>query len=286
MQYDELPKGKIKAALFDLDGTLLRSDKSIGPKTVKAVHKAVASGWYIAIATGRHPKSAQRYLEQMGVLTPKTLAVCFNGSALINVFDYKKNGSKDAGFATLHDDCADAQEIMRVAKEAKAFHLNLHAYAKSGLCTENTNIFSMREIFHSGVGFSDGYDFWHINARERFFKVIAVGEVADLDAFRASLSDYVKAHFEVMRTDDNFLEFIPHHCSKGNALYWLCENVGISPSCVVAFGDAENDLLMIKNAGLGIAMGNASAQIKSQADFVTYSNNDEGIAFVLDHLLA
>ena len=286
MQYDELPKGKFKAAVFDLDGTLLRSDKSIGPKTVKAVRKAVASGWYIAIATGRHPKSAQRYLEQMGVLTRRTLAVCFNGSALINVFDYKNSGSKDAGFATLHEDCADALEIMRVATEAKPFHLNLHAYAKSGLCTENTNIFSMREIFHSGVTFADGYDFLHIDARERFYKVIAVGESADLDAFRASLSAYVKEHFEVMRTDENFLEFIPHHCSKGSALYWLCESAGIQPSSVVAFGDAENDLLMIKNAGLGIAMGNATSQLKSQADLVTLSNDDEGIASVLEQLLA
>ncbi len=88
-----------------------------------------------------------------------------------------------------------------------------------------------------------------------------------------------------MRTDDNFLEFIPHHCSKGTALTWLCDAAKIELSQIVAFGDAENDLTMIKNAGLGVAMGNATPDLRQIADHVTATNDDDGIALVLEELL-
>ena len=65
----------------------------------------------------------------------------------------------------------------------------------------------------------------------------------------------------------------------------MCEACGLKPSEIVAFGDAENDLLMIKNAGLGVAMGNAQPEVKAQADLVTLSNEQDGIAEVLESIL-
>ncbi len=276
----------ICAAVFDLDGTLLRSDKTISPRTAKAVQAIADHGWYVAIATGRHPKSALRYLEEMGVLTERTLAVTFNGSALINIHDFKEAGAPDKAFPIMHEDTASMEEGQAVVSLCHQFALHAHAYSKQhGLCTENTNICSLREIFHAGVEFTDGFDFENAPADERYFKLICVGRACDLDAFRAALPQYIHDHFEVMRTDDNFLEFIPHHCSKGTALKWLCEEAHIELSQIVAFGDAENDHTMIKNAGLGVAMGNATLDLRQISDHITASNDDDGIALVLEDLL-
>ena len=224
-------KGRnIRAAVFDLDGTLLRSDKTVSDRTLSAIKAIVAKGWYTAVATGRHPLSALRYMEYMGVLNERSLAICFNGSALVNVFDFKKSGSPDQGFKTLYEQTASKDEAAILADLATHFSLHTHAYSKySGLCVENS--------------------------------------------------------FEIMRTDENFLEFIPSHCSKGTALMWLCKAALLNIPQICAFGDAENDMLMLEKAGLGVAMGNATAALRKIADHVTTSNDDDGIAVVLEHLL-
>ena len=280
-------KGRnIRAAVFDLDGTLLRSDKTVSDRTLSAIKAIVAKGWYTAVATGRHPLSALRYMEYMGVLNERSLAICFNGSALVNVFDFKKSGSPDQGFKTLYEQTASKDEAAILADLATHFSLHTHAYSKySGLCVENSNIYSMREFFHAGVGLHDGFDFKKAPESERYYKLITVGNWQDLDCFRASLSTYLKDRFEIMRTDENFIEFIPSHCSKGTALMWLCKAALLNIPQICAFGDAENDMLMLEKAGLGVAMGNATAALRKIADHVTTSNDDDGIAVVLEHLL-
>lgn len=276
-----------RAVAFDLDGTLLRSDKSIAPSSIAVVKRLIEAGWYVAIATGRHPHSALRYFKELGALTERSLAVIFNGSALISMDSYQKEGCPDTGFATLREDLASGAEIARVAALAHRYNLRVHAYAKRrGLIVEDTNRYTMREIFHAGVAYVEGFVFERPPVDESFYKLIAVGRVEDLDAFRAALTAKMREDFAVMRTDDNFLEFIPHQRSKGAALSWLSECAGIRPEEVVAFGDAENDLLMLKNAGLGVAMGNAAPELKAQADFVTAGNDEDGIAQVLEDILS
>lgn len=276
----------LRAAVFDLDGTLLRSDKTISKRTAQAVQDIATNGWYVAVATGRHPFSALRYLKHMGVLNPKSMAICFNGSALINLYDYQQVNAPDHGFKTLFEDTASKKEGAAVASLAKHFALHTHAYSKNrGLCMENTNMCSLREFFHAGVEMVDGFDFINAKEDERYYKLICVGSPKDLDCFRANLTPYIKEHFEVMRTDECFLEFIPHHCSKGSALDWLSRASSLKASQIVAFGDAENDMLMIKKAGFGVAMGNAITELRENADYITASNDEDGIALVLERLL-
>ena len=70
-------------------------------------------------------------------------------------------------------------------------------------------------------------------------------------------------------------------CSKSNALKALCKHLDISPNEVIAFGDGDNDIDMLQFAGLGVAMNNASDYIKSKADYITLSNEEDGIADVI-----
>lgn len=278
-------KRRWRLAAFDLDGTLLRRDKTISPRTAAAVRAIASSGRIAAIATGRHPNSALRFFEAMGALCPGSLAVCFNGSAVVSMDAFKRAGSPDSRFPTLWEDTAGASEMAMLDNESRRAGLDLHAYSKShSLVVERVTRFSMREIFHSKVAYEEGWDFQG-HGDERYYKAVATGEPQAIDAFRASLPQKVKDAFAVMRTDANFLEFIPHGNSKGTALLRMCASLGVDPSEAVAFGDAENDLAMIKSAGLGIAMGNASDDLKAQADFVTATNMEDGVAAAVERLL-
>ena len=93
-----------------------------------------------------------------------------------------------------------------------------------------------------------------------------------------------KEYFEkynALRTVSFIFEFMNKDCSKSSALKALCKHLGISQTEVIAFGDGENDIDMLQFAGLGVAMGNASNYVQSKADYVTLSNEENGIADVI-----
>ena len=87
------------------------------------------------------------------------------------------------------------------------------------------------------------------------------------------------------RSTPIYLEFVEKSVSKGSALLRLCEMLGVDPAQTVAFGDEENDRPMLRAAGLGVAMGNAVPEIKAEADAVTSSNEEDGVAKFIEHLL-
>ena len=82
-----------------------------------------------------------------------------------------------------------------------------------------------------------------------------------------------------------FLEATDKNASKGTALLKVAEMYGIKPQEVIAIGDSENDISMIRNAGLGIAVANAKERIKKEADFVTLSNNESGVAYAINKFI-
>jgi Cof subfamily protein (haloacid dehalogenase superfamily) len=92
--------------------------------------------------------------------------------------------------------------------------------------------------------------------------------------------------FTVTRSAFCFLEVLNKQANKGNGLKLLCETIGIDKSETVSFGDELNDISMIEYAGLGVAMANAVPEVKKAADLITESNTEDGLAKVLDRIIA
>ena len=89
----------------------------------------------------------------------------------------------------------------------------------------------------------------------------------------------------VVQTAAFYLEVIPKVINKGQGIRDICKVLGIDPDEVISFGDAANDIPMLQEAGMGVAMGNAAEAVKAAADMVTLSNNEDGIAAALEKLL-
>ncbi|MBO6258694.1 MAG: HAD family phosphatase [Succinivibrio sp.] len=270
---------------LDLDGTLLTSEKKISPRTLRVLKQAIDKGFAIVLTTGRHPRSALLYSEQLSPITEKSYAVCFNGSAVISLQKFKEKPA-DAGFSCLSANLAGGDMIADLASYVHSMGCKVHGYSRErGLVIEDMNPQSKREVCHSGCGYQQ-IDFSSCTSAEGFFKLIAVGQSQKIDALRTSLPQRFLDYFSVLRTDPDFLEFIPERSTKGTALASLCDLIGIGLDRTVAFGDAENDLEMIKLAGLGVAMGNAQQQqLKDEADVVTLSNDEDGVAAVVERLM-
>lgn len=283
---DNLPivKSKYKVIALDLDDTLLRSDKSISQNTIETLQKAQQQGFSIAIATGRHPKSAVKFMKQLGCLNDYSYAVCLNGAGVVRLSDYVKY-DHHIGFPLVYKETFTGDRVKKITAFAHEHGCKVHGYSVTeGLVIEDHNPHTQREIDNGFVGFK-AIDFTKVPDTEEFFKLLIVGEKETLDTVRATLPEEFTSFFSVVRSEAHYLEFIPNHATKGTALEHLCQALGYTKDNAIAFGDAENDLAMIKTAGLGVAMQNGFEMVKEAADVITLSNDEDGVAYLVKKFL-
>ena len=283
---DNLPINydQYKVIALDLDDTLLHSDKTISQNTIDTLQKAQSQGFSIAIATGRHPKSAVKFMKQLGCLNENSYAVCFNGAGVVRLSDYVAF-DHHIGYPMVFKESVKGNLVKKITAFAHEHGCKVHGYSVTrGLLIEDHNPYTQREIDNGFVGF-EAIDFTKVDDNEEFFKILIVGETEKLEEIRALISQEFLDFFSVVRSDPNFLEFIPNHATKGSALEHLCQALGYTKDNAIAFGDAENDLAMIKTAGLGVAMQNGFQIVKDAADVVTLTNDEDGVAFLIKKFL-
>lgn len=258
----------------DMDGTLLDSNKDILPRTNEAIKQAQERGMLITVMTGRPLTGLTRYQELAKWDLKKGYAVCLNGSVTYRLSDHEIIASHTCSGALAR----------KVAELAHEHGCKVHAFSRERqLVIEDRNPYTEREIVHSLSPF-EYIDFAAIPDEERFYKIMIVGPKENLDLVRSIIPEDLSSALAVMRSDPNFLEFIAGPSSKGTALVELCKVLNIDIERSVAFGDAENDATMLKNAGFGVAMANSAPEALEVCDYVTLSNDEDGIAAVLEQL--
>lgn len=115
-------------------------------------------------------------------------------------------------------------------------------------------------------------------------KILMSVQPEQLKAVQAQIAAMLPEELNVVQTAAYYLEIIPKRINKGQGLKDVCRALNLRPEETIAFGDAENDIPMLRAAGLGVAMGNASETVKAAANAVTLTNNEDGIAAMLDSL--
>ena len=116
-------------------------------------------------------------------------------------------------------------------------------------------------------------------------KLLLAVDPAKIMDIQQEIARYLDDDLTVVRTAAFYLEIIPSRINKGKGLRDVCAHLGVSLSDTVSFGDSENDIPMLVEAGCGIAMENAEEAVKSKADKVTLSNNQDGIAYAIENWL-
>lgn len=263
----------VKLVALDLDGTTLREDKTFSPYLIEVVHKLQEQGVIFAICSGRAPESVKQFADLLRLEQGAGYCICFNGGALINLKDI----TQDLYISTLK-----APDLIDIEALARAHGCVVHAYStRRVLLTESDIKFTQMEIAASMQPFEKLKFPEEVAANEEAYKLIAVGDSEKLDAIRANLPSDFTSRFNIARTHPNFLEFMHRDCSKGSTLTHLCQILNITMDNVAAFGDAENDLEMIRDAGVGVAVGNAMPTLQAVAKFKTLHYMDDGVAVYL-----
>jgi Cof subfamily protein (haloacid dehalogenase superfamily) len=265
---------RFRVVATDIDGTLLRSDETISPRATAAIASLVERGSTFVLATGRPPRWVHPIAKLVG---QKGLAVCSNGAMIVDLIDE----------SVVHQSLHEKQNAL-AAVQAVLTVLPDTDFAVDG---------------PSGFGHTSGYTsvFAHgRQAREAPMHELLDGQltkimfrhqdmsVALLDELVAQMGDAVTVTFGSMGSDfgpKTLIELMPFGVNKAAALLRIAEHHDAGASDVIAFGDMPNDMDMLRWAGHGVAMGNAHPAIKEIADEVTASNDDDGVAIVLEREL-
>ncbi|WP_371578896.1 HAD family hydrolase [Streptomyces sp. NBC_01314] len=274
------PTVPLRLIATDLDGTLLRDDKSVSPRTVAALAAAEKAGVEVFFVTGRPARWMDVVSEHVH---GHGLAICGNGAAVVDLH----GGPGAHRFVKVRElareNALDAVRLLRDAapgtvyavEQTYGFHQEpeypkLHMEIPDGLAPA--------EKLLAPGGVADD---------EPVLKILAYHPSIDPDDFLATARIAVGDRAAITRSSPSaLLEISGPGVSKASTLALCCAERGISHEEVVAFGDMPNDVEMLTWAGRSYAMGNAHPEVLAAASGRTVANNEDGVAVVIERLLA
>lgn len=265
---------KYKLIAFDVDDTLLNTEKIITPKTKEALLNAQKSGVKLCVASGRLPYGVKPYADELNVLENGGYYFGFNGGAVLN--------SKNELIGTTFLDSKYIEPVYNVLRNTNITTM-VH---KGDVIYADRKVNAYTHIESDVIGLplnlvDDIADFvdWKLH------KILLCGEPDELKETEKTLIEMFGKEVDIYFSAPWFLEVMPQGVNKGIGIETICRDMGIDLKETIAFGDNYNDIHMLKKAGLGIAMGNADEKVKQSADYVTNTCDRDGIAEALNKFL-
>lgn len=275
-------KNNIKLICIDMDGTLLNSNHEISDRNKEALKKVKELGVNIAITTGRLFCSARYYSDLMGI---NTAVIASNGS-------YIKTSYEDEAVLETPLPNETALQIYNVVKK-HGLSANFNSWdtlIRENEVPETHAYYIMNKDLPDDrkVKFIiDTHDFANTlkNFKGNILKCIVIEEKDNKDnlwAAKNELKEVFGDTLHVVSSGNNNFEVMCGDASKGKAVSYFAHTLNINPAEVMCIGDSENDLSMIKYAGIGVAMGNGLELVKDAADYITDTNNNDGVAKAIE----
>lgn len=291
-------KNMYKLVAIDLDGTLLNSYGEVSEKNKKAIKKAMQNGKEIVIASGRPLQSAKSFALESGA---SNYVTCGNGSLLYDVKNDK----------ILFDKFIDRQkvlEIIKICEENSIFYclytenLTISKALNYNILFYNNENKKMPEDKQTNIKIiSDIYKYVEENSNIGILKITICDEssiifggiikrlrqISDVDVLDVQhmARKVITSGTEDVKVEYHYTEITSKNVNKWLAIQDLANRLNIKSSEVIAIGDNMNDKEMIENAGLGVIMGNSAEYMHEFADVVAPTNNDDGVAYILEKYL-
>lgn len=263
-----------KLLAVDMDGTLLLDNKTISSNNLKAISAAKDRGVKIVLSSGRYLSGIREYLKQLDILNEEEYAITLNGALIQETLSKK----------VLYNSPLSHNDVEYIYSIGNSLNLNVELVSPDYfIINKVTHLFEVDSKINN-IRFRI-MDMNTIKEDLEILKVMFVNPKEVLDATPQKLPKEVFERFSVVRSGANFLEFLNKGTSKGSAIKILAGKLNIKPEEIICIGDAENDINMIKYAGLGVAMGNAYPHVKDIADYITKSNEDDGVAHVINKFI-
>ena len=268
MKYN-INKGKYKAVFSDIDGTILNTSNKIPIKTKKKILEMNKKGFPFILVSARMPKGMVEIQNQLEIKNPM---ICYSGAMIV-----------DGEGNSIYNVVMQKDESMELKKfiQDTAPEVSINIYSGDHWMVEDMKEFwvdqemKITKVLPEKVSFNDETIYTAVN------KILCMGPTAQISRLEKNLLQQFPG-ICIYKSKDTYLEIMSAEASKSAAIHMLERKLGISRDEIIAFGDGHNDIDMIQYAGLGVAMMNASDEVKQAADLVTDCNDNEGVRQILD----
>ncbi|MBR4863186.1 MAG: HAD family phosphatase [Oscillospiraceae bacterium] len=265
----------IKAIFLDLDGTLNNDQKRITPRTKAALMKAQEKGIRIALASARPAPGLFKERDALELAKFGGILMSYNGGKIVEAATGK----------VLFETAMELQTTKTVLRFLEQLPVTpILDDGKDFFVTDKNGFKVAYECQNNGMichEVANLADFLHFAPIKILMSVVPEA----LPRVQKIIAAQLPEKLTVVQTAPFYLEVIPAAIHKGQGVLDTCKVLGIDPKDTVAFGDAQNDIPMLQAAGAGVAMGNATENVKAAADCVTATNNEDGIALWLEPYL-
>jgi Cof subfamily protein (haloacid dehalogenase superfamily) len=281
---------------LDVDGTLLDSDGALRSRTADAVARAARAGIRPVLCTGRRYRRAQPIAHELGIDAP---LVCNSGAIIKDPKSHRTLWRADFDLTLVADvlrlfDDHDQPAVVFTDRDPVESDFIIAAYPTGRLffddyVGQNREHAEIRTTPLEAPPFAADRD-QSSSGPDSLFHVCAIGSESEMLAFEdfalkrvaGRVQTYVQRSQRYLGT---MCEFLRHDASKWTAILHLASMWGIDPGAICAVGDDVNDIPMIKNAGLGVAMGHARLEVRGAADLITGGHDEDGVAMLVDDVL-
>ena len=272
---------KIQLLAIDLDGTTLRNDASLSPNVKKALEYAIQQDIFVVPCTGR----------ALGSLSPEvtaipgiTYAVTSNGAAIENLSQGQR----------IYCNLLDKETSLSILNTLSSQDVMIEVFIQGKAYTEQR---FLNHLTHYGT--SEHYIPYVLSTRNSVNDIRSLIEQSpqnieniNLKTADRTLRERLWNQFTLMQTvsitasSSMNIEVSAVNTGKAQAIAYLCEMLGITMHEVMAIGDSLNDVMLLQQAGCSVAMENGVDEVRQAADFITLSNEADGVAYAIEHFLA
>lgn len=267
-----------KKILFtDIDGTLLNDKREIPQENMEAIKKALNAGHFVVIATGRPLDSGKKVAQEVGLMMPGCYMIAYNGAIIYDCGNDKVLEKKFVPYPYV-------KELFEKAKEAGLY---VQTYYQTQIITTQDSPELEHYRNHTKMTYRVVDDVMEVLKEEpQKVMLINLEDKGKLEKFQRDNMEWQKGKCHSFFSMDTYLEYAPLDATKASGVHYLCELLRIPLENTIAAGDERNDIPMLREAHIGVAMKNAKEEVKESADYVTErTNNESGIAEVIEKFM-
>lgn len=264
-----------KVLVLDIDGTLTNSEKQVTPETKLAITNILERGHKVILASGRPTPGMRRYEEELELAKYGGYMLSFNGGRIVEC------GTKRVVYQRI----LPPEVIGELHVFAKDNGCGLLTYANEDIISAfapdeyvelESRINGMNiKVVEDFVNFVD----FDVN------KCLLTAPVDKAPALEKALQEKYDGVLSIYRSEPFFIEVMPLNVDKATSLEHMLAAIGMTNVSAICCGDGYNDISMIKYAGIGVAMGNAQPAVKEAADYITGTNDEDGLVDVIDKFI-
>lgn len=264
--------------VLDLDGTLTNSKKEITPETAKAIIDIQEKGKKVVLASGRPTKGVLPLARQLHLADYGSYILSFNGARITDC-----RSGKIIYNRLLPSDVPET--IYSLVRSYKDEGADLLTYTDSFILSGiRLNRYSLLESRINHMPAIECHDFLGVLPGQ-INKFLATGEPEVIARIKDRMIQVFRSYLNIYCSDPFFLEIMPKGIDKAHSLSKLLSSIGIPADHMICCGDGYNDVTMIEAAGLGVAMANAQPLVREKADYITRSNDEDGVLHVINKFM-